>query len=231
MPGRFFKITNVVCLVFLVLMSVPSEVLDNWLGHFGLVKNEAQAGIIEPFDETEWQPFTENAIRKKNPDGSWTANFYENKRYIYYQNQWQAKKDLLQVTIGDRAEIIFSYADKEFKLVPYVYFHGEKYLYASLSPILKEQIDLKGEIKETEKGKKWQHTFNNIANLEKISFGFEPAELVVKESDQTIILDDFIRLSFADLVQTGYQIELTGGELIVGGLKEGINVLDPTDTF
>ncbi|MBU1149248.1 hypothetical protein KKI23_04120, partial [Patescibacteria group bacterium] len=155
-----FKTINVVCLICLLLVNLPGEVITSWLGSFDLARNEAQAGLIEPLDETNWHPFSENAIRQKNPDGSWTANFYQNDRYIYFQDRWQLKHDLLQITVGDNEEIVFSYGDQEFKLIPYVHFHGEQYLYQTLNPIVKEQINLQGEIKEN--GQKWQHTLNKI---------------------------------------------------------------------
>ncbi len=158
MRDKILKTANIVCLIGLVLSTIPSEAFNSWLGYFGLVKNEAQAGIIEPIDETDWHPFTDNAIRKKNLDGSWTANFYQNDRYLYYQDSWQLKRDLLEVYVGDNEEIIFSYGDREFKLVPYVHFHDEKYEYETLNPLVKEQINLKGEIKETEEERKGQHT-------------------------------------------------------------------------
>ncbi|MFH1598394.1 MAG: hypothetical protein ABIB97_05015 [Patescibacteria group bacterium] len=227
MRDKVFKTINLVCLIGLVLSTIPSAAIDSWLGSFGLVKNEVQAGIIEPLIETDWHPFTDNAVRKKNEDGTWTANFFENKRYIDYQGRWQLKKDLLTVKVGDNAEIIFNWGDREFQLVPYTYFHGEKYRYENLNSLVKEQIDLQAEIKDIEGGKKWSHTLNKAKYLDKVGFVFEPAGLIVKKNDTLLALDDFLYLSFNDLLQSGYDIELTDQELVVANLKEGLNILDP----
>ncbi|MFC1663481.1 fibronectin type III domain-containing protein, partial [Patescibacteria group bacterium] len=194
---------------------------------------QSEAGtIVVDLDIPEgYHVVSPNTIRKFNDDGTITDQFYSAPRFYQTINgDWRPVDELLQVNDEGEGVLLFNINNKPFRLIPAYDIDGTTVLRSEADQSIRDADNFHVSIENFGGGYKWSHIFSKQPNIEAVEFYFAANDHIIEQlSDTSIGIDELLVLDFADLIDNGYTINVTTDRVRITNLKEGLNVLDPTD--
>ncbi|MFH0952466.1 MAG: right-handed parallel beta-helix repeat-containing protein [Patescibacteria group bacterium] len=200
----------------------------------GLIALPLQAGYVT-VDENKlipdgYQISGKNNVTVKNPDGSYTARFFQSEKfYKDKEEKWQSIESMVRVRDLGGGEIGFLINGKMFSLQPAYQIKDRVSLREQLPPVYQRADMIKVFSEPVPFGHKWSHSMYRLPEVEAVEFWFTSSDhSVVQNDDHKIIIDNLLRLDFSDLVNSGYQVDLSTERVRITNLQNGWNVLDPS---
>ncbi|MBU1952001.1 hypothetical protein KJ733_03765, partial [Patescibacteria group bacterium] len=175
----------------------------------------------------------EKQLRYRDKNGKFNDRFFpEENFYQDSSDNWQTIDTQLDIASEEDSRVSFNVNGRPFILRPAVVIDGRTQPVDMLSPDIRSQLQMRLEVQEIDQGNKWSHIFFRLPEIEAIEFLVESDNHTITNLDPTsLVIDEQLLLNFSDLAESGFNVSVTPTKIRVTGLKNGWNILDPTDTF
>ena len=166
--------------------------------------------------------------------------YYSNVVNIPSDGTYKPLEEVVNVSWQD-GNLVYSWYDKEIRLRPLVIYNGNPYTIQQIKAIY-PNLDLKSMISRNRGSYKWAFNITNIPDAIKNNINYIVFELVgaknltwddVSIDDHTLYLPDNIKVSYQDLLDSGFTLSLVNKTYLLIGNVAGKNelFLDPTVTY
>ncbi len=156
------------------------------------------------------------------------------KRFAWLDGRWQDFDQLMSENYVD-GQMNFSFRDKSFSLAPFIVKDRQKINIKSMGSATADQIDYQTEFDVQRRYTKWTNTFQGDSSIGRAGYTIEtnlPVRFIEEKNEGAIthlsaVVDEYIEISFDDLLASGYSLERTDNTIYINGISGGKVELDP----
>ncbi|MBU0706826.1 hypothetical protein KKG41_00455 [Patescibacteria group bacterium] len=209
---------------------VPSETEEGTIEEEPIIEE----GFVNPLDYKGDEIINETCEVNHTPSGKTHMRCSKSKRFEKIGGDW---KDFNEIVSGELVDgqIKFTYKGKSFRLKPFVIQNSLKKNIADLPNFEAEKINYLTNVDSKRRYIKWTNTFSNDKSITQAGYSVMtdlPIDFKVQKNNGIIehlslIVDNYIEVSFDDLINSGYTLERDGRNIIVSGIPDGKVELDP----